>query len=154
MLAQYVSELRWLGKLAYPDMATVAREDFLKDLFLRGQGSDTFKEQTLTPQMEAIQLAERHESGMRDLAQGRHTTKLKVRFSSPTPPAAPPATPDIMAQAPSREPEHTTYTVGQMSFCDILKLMAITTQQGGEGGRHPGDWHAYRRGTSLPVHPP
>ena len=57
-LAQYVSELRRLGKLAYPDMATVAREDFLKDLFLWGQGSDTFKEQTLTQQMEAVQLAE------------------------------------------------------------------------------------------------
>ena len=43
-LAQFVSELRRLGKLAYPRFDRKQREDFLKNVFVRGQGSDAFRE--------------------------------------------------------------------------------------------------------------
>ena len=85
-LAQYVSELRRLGKLAYPLFARSQREDFLKDVFVR-QGSDSFREATLTQRMgtltDVVQLAERHESGMRDITHCRQASKSKVRFDSP-----------------------------------------------------------------------
>ena len=86
-LTQFVSELRRLGKLSYPLMERSQREDFLKDVFVRGQGSDSFREATLTQRMgtltDVVQLAERHESDMRDIAHGRHASKPKVRFNSP-----------------------------------------------------------------------
>ena len=123
MLAQYVSELRWLGKLAYPDMATVAREDLDKDLFLRGQA---FREQTLTPQMEAVQLAERHESGMRDLAQGIQLNR-KCGLAPPLLPRHHPRRPTSWPRPPPGNPSTPPILPPQMSFCDILKLMAIST---------------------------
>ena len=59
-LAQFVSELRRLGKLSYPLIERSQREDFLKDVFVRGQGSD-FREAILTQRMgtltDVVQLA-------------------------------------------------------------------------------------------------
>ena len=52
-LSQYASELRRIGKLAYPKQERQNREDFLINLFMRGQGSDAFREHTLTQEWAA-----------------------------------------------------------------------------------------------------
>ena len=125
-LSQYASELRRIGKLAYPKQERQNREDFLINLFMRGQGSDAFREHTLTQEMgslaEAVQTAERHEAGMRDISQGHHASKPKVRFNDSSPSTDLPK-PAIRATTNGREPA--TYTVSQMT--DIMKLMSIAT---------------------------
>ena len=74
-LAQFVTELRRLGRLAFPELSLKGREDILRDIFLRGQGSATFREQTLIQELgtltQVLQLAERHESGMQELTGGK-----------------------------------------------------------------------------------
>ena len=96
-LAQYVSELRRIGKLAYPRQDRQGREDFLKDLFMRGQGSDAFREHTLTQEMGSLAEAVCHEAGMQDISLRRHVSKPKVRFSDPAP-SAETSAPVIRAQ--------------------------------------------------------
>jgi len=94
---------------------------------VRGQGSDSFREATLTQRMgtltDVVQLAERHESGMRDIAHGRHASKPKVRFDSPVERDRREA-PRVRAQGERGGDAAVTYTAGQME--SILHLMAIT----------------------------
>ena len=63
-LAQYVSDLRRLGRKGFPTMTRKDREDLLKGLFISGQGSDMFRESTLTQELgtltQALQWAEKH----------------------------------------------------------------------------------------------
>ena len=92
------------------------REDFLKDVFVRGQGSDSFREATLTQRMgtltDVVQLTEHHESGMRDIAHGRHASKPRREA------------PRMRAQGERGGDAAVTYTTGQME--SIHYLMAIT----------------------------
>ena len=115
-LAQYVAELRRLGKLGFPKFARQEREDFLKHVFVRGQGSDGFREATLTQRTgtltEVVQLAERYESGMKDMARGKHVGKPRVRFDSPVEKDRR-DTPRVRAQSERGGNPADTYTKGQ-----------------------------------------
>ena len=115
---------------------------------MRGQGSDSFREATLTQRMgtltDVVQLAERHESGMRDIAHGRHASKPKVRFNSPVEKDRR-ETPRVV-QGEHRGDAAVTYMIGQVE--SILNFMAIPN--GAPPKPEPPSWKS--RGSSPSPH--
>ena len=74
-----------MGRKGFPGIGGSDREDLLKGLFIGGQGSKSFREQTLTQELgtltQVLQLAEKHESGMAAISTDQPVSKPKVRFT-------------------------------------------------------------------------
>ena len=123
------------------------REDLLKGLFIGGQGSDLFREQTLTQELgtltQALQLAEKHESGMAAIGGGKTLSKPRERFSKASGPSpAPKETEGLARDEPERSENLSALGKTMAEIYQFMKAEATAKSHDKEKEARTSSWRS------------